>query len=166
MKKELFFILSLAYVNVSAIKATSDFIAKATPGFLEIEGKGGKVDATKATIMNNKIAGTFTIPIGQLKTGIEERDGHMLGYLEEKKFPEASFRLDPIEIAKDSKKEFTGYFTLHGVVKEVKGEVEFKGDKIAVAKFQVDVTAYGIKVPTYKLLTVGKIVDIKVSLEI
>lgn len=162
-------ILILGLLSTSAtatIKGTTEFLAKASPGFLEIEGKGAHVDGSKASIdKNNMLSGTFVVALAEFKTGIAQRDSHMMGYLEAIKYPTAEFQLNPISAVGGIKKAFTGTLTLHGVTKPVSGTVDLSSTK-ADAKFSIDVTQFGIKVPTYKLLTVGKDVDVTVSLEL
>lgn len=156
--------LMLALSQLSMIKGTVDFVAKANPGFLQIEGTGGIVDGLKAKIDKDGIlSGTFLMNLKDLKTGIEQRDGHMQGYLESDKFPVAAFKLNPIQVAGGSRKAFTGALTLHGVTRPVNGLVQLSSTS-AIAKFSVDVSEYGINVPTYKLLTVGKDVEVQVTL--
>lgn len=169
MKKN---IIGLAFLTVlssqanAAIKGTAEFIAKANPGFLEIEGKGGKVDGSKASVdKNNMISGVFSLAVADFTTGIDQRDHHLREYLEATKYPSIEFQLDPISAAGGTKKAFSGKLTLHGVTKPVSGLVDLTVTK-ANAKFSIDVTQFGIKIPTYKLLTVGKDVDISVTIDL
>jgi polyisoprenoid-binding protein YceI len=166
--KSALLVLSLLSTSTMAttITGTSEFTAKASPGFLEIEGKGAHVDGSKASIdKNNMLSGTFVVALAEFKTGIAQRDSHMFGYLETVKYPTAEFQLNPISAVGGIKKAFTGNLTLHGVTKPVSGTVDLSSTR-AEAKFSIDVTQFGIKVPTYKLLTVGKDVDVTVLLEL
>jgi polyisoprenoid-binding protein YceI len=167
MKRSVIFFIVIAATQLAMIKGTAEFLAKANPGFLEIEGKGGIVESTDAKIgKDGVVSGTFTVQLKDLKTGIEQRDGHMhQDYLESEKYPTAIFKLDPVSMNGGTRKAFKGALTLHGVMREVQGSVEFSSTK-AVARFSVDVTKYGIKVPAYKLLTVGKEVDVSVTLDL
>jgi polyisoprenoid-binding protein YceI len=167
MVKHIAFIVCLAAANVYAIKGTAEFVAKATPGFLKIEGKGGVVEAKSAAVdSKGLISGEFIVDVRQLKTGSDKRDKHMNQYLETEKHPYAILKLDPIPVAQ-GKKNWKGIFTLHGVSNPVAGEVEFTSATKAIASFSVDVSKYGVKgLPQYELLTVGKEVNITVELEI
>ncbi len=161
-------ILSSILLLVSAIalaKGTVEFVGKATPNFMEFEGTGGELVGDAKPDKENKLAGTFTVDLKKFTTGNEQRDGHMKSYLETDKFPEAVFTLDPVLFSAGTHKAFTGTLKLHGVEKKVSGSVDFESSK-ATAQFKVDVTAFGIIVPTYKFLTVGKDIDIKVTLSI
>lgn len=157
-------IMVLVLLNVAAIKGTAEFVAKANPGFLEIQGTGAPVESDDFKNTDNKISGTFKVRAGAFDTGIDGRNEHMRDkYLETGKYPDIIFKLDPVLVAAGTNKAFTGKLTLHGVEQKIAGTVVFTSTN-AVASFSVDVTSFGIGVPTYKLLTVGKNVDIKVTI--
>jgi len=162
-------IISLFFLTLSApvlCQGTAEFLAKATPGFLEIEGKGAEVIGKAVVGKDTMISGTFKVDLRKLSTGIDLRDEHMRdNYLDVKQFPEAVFVLDPVLFAAGTHKKFSGTLTLHGVKKKISGIVDFEPTK-ANAQFEIDLTAFGIKVPTYKILTVGKEVEIKVGIPI
>lgn len=154
----------LVFLNMAAvIKGSVEFTAKANPGFLEIQGTGGETTSNDFQIKDHKISGTFVAKAAQFDTGLETRNGHMREYLETGKYPDIIFKLEPVLWAAGTRKSFHGHLTLHGRTKKVSGLVEFTESK-AIASFSVNVTDYGIAVPTYKLLTVGKDVDIKVTI--
>lgn len=160
-------ILSSILLFISAValaKGTVEFVGKATPNFFEFEGTGGEVTGEAKPDKENKISGVFTVDLRKMTTGNGTRDGHMKDkYLEVQKFPEATFTLDPVLFSAGTHKAFTGSLKLHGVEKKISGTVDFESSK-ATAQFKVDVTAFGIAVPTYTTLTVGKEIDIKVTL--
>jgi polyisoprenoid-binding protein YceI len=157
-------IFLIAMLNIAAIKGTTEFIAKANPGFLEIQGIGANVISEDFQMKDSRISGTFTVKASEFDTGLETRNQHMREkYLEVPKFPDIIFKLDPVMWAAGTRKAFQGNLTLHGKTKKVAGIVEFTSTK-AIASFSVDVTDFGIAVPTYKLLTVGKNVDVKVTI--
>jgi polyisoprenoid-binding protein YceI len=158
------FVLFLLVLNMAAIKGAAEFVAKANPGFLEIEGKGGVVTSDDYSQKDNKISGTFKVKADTFDTGLENRNEHMRAkYLEIPKYPDIIFKLDPVLMAAGTTKAFTGSLNLHGQSRKINGTVAFTSSN-AIASFTVDVTNFGIEVPTYKLLTVGKNVDIKVTI--
>lgn len=122
------------------------------------------IDTSAAKLDNGVFSGTFSVKVADLKTGLDERDGHMRKYLEAEKFPTIDFKLNPVPMAAGNRKAFTGEMTLHGVTKPIAGIVEFGSTK-AVARFTVaDISQYNVKTPSYKLLTVGKSVDVEINL--
>jgi polyisoprenoid-binding protein YceI len=163
MVKDVVMILLLSLNLGAAISGTAEFIARANPGFLEIEGKGGIINSPDFEHKDGKISGTFTVKSTDFDTGMDTRNEHMQGYLNSKKYPDIIFKLDPVLFAAGTRKAFTGKLTLNGKTKKVAGTVAFN-DKNAIASFTVNVTDFGIEVPTYKLLTVGKDVDIKATI--
>jgi len=158
------FVGILLILNMAAIKGAAEFVANANPGFLEINGKGGVVSSDDFSQAGGKISGTFKVKGESFDTGMDTRNEHMrTKYLEVEKYPDIIFKLDPVLIAAGTSKAFTGMLDLHGKKGKVSGIVTFTSAN-AVASFSVDVTSFGIAVPTYKLLTVAKNVDIKVTI--
>ncbi len=150
------------------------FTAVGKPGFLKIRGES-KGHFPKGTIKfeNNTASGEFEFDLGNLETGIQLRDEHMKDkYLEVGKYPTAKFILKPIqvkesELSSDFKKSFIGMFTLHGVTKEVQGEFTFHAkEKNLSALFTLKMSDFKIDIPTYKIVTVGEIVDLEISLNL
>ncbi|MCZ2244207.1 YceI family protein, partial [Neisseria meningitidis] len=57
------------------------------PGFLTIEGKGGKVKSTME-VKDRKTSGTFEVELKDFDTGLSLRNSHMKDkYLEVSKYP-------------------------------------------------------------------------------
>lgn len=153
----LLMVLLFVASSLAAAQGKVTFKGEATPEFLEIDGKGGVVNGSLKRD-GAKISGVFTVQLKDFTTGIELRDQHMREkYLEVDKYAEAKLVLNPV--AATGTQTFSGLLTLHGVTRKVTGKAEFKGGQ-AVASFQIDLTEFGIAVPTYKLLTVGRIISV------
>jgi polyisoprenoid-binding protein YceI len=143
-----------------------EFIIHADPGFLEIEGEGGVVNGKALLGKDSMLSGTFTVDLRKMTTGIDLRDRHMkTKYLETDKFPWAVFILDPIFYEPGKKKKFAGMMTIHGTKKRVEGDAEFTTSQALIA-MRLDMKAFGIQTPTYKLLSVGRDVEIKASINL
>lgn len=129
------------------------------PGFLTIEGKGGKV-TSKVETKDGKTSGTFEVDLKAFDTGLSLRNTHMKEkYLEIQKFPKAVFVLDPVVIAKSGYFNWTGKLTLHGVTNKVSG-VAFVDGKQTEAKFAIQTPDYKIK----KAIYLGVGMDDKISI--
>lgn len=81
-------------------KSSAGFTAVGKPGFLRINGEGGKVggelilDGTKEIVKTE-----IKVNVTQLNSGIDLRDQHMKEkYLETTKFPEVIFRSEHIKV--------------------------------------------------------------------
>lgn len=158
----LLFTLPLPIVNATPIKGTVSFHAEATPNFLEIDSSG--IVEGELVKEGSFVSGTFRVKLDQFKTGMSQRDKHMREkYLQTSIYPEAVFTLDKMLGAAGTRKGFTGILDLHGVKKKIEGTVVFDASK-AETEFSIDITKYGIAVPEYSGLTVGKNVTIKVQI--
>jgi polyisoprenoid-binding protein YceI len=140
--------------------------AVGSPGFLRINGEGGKVQGMLADKSGN-IAGSLWVALDAYKTGSETRDEHMHEkYLETKKFPKAKLELNPVSFA-GGKRSFTGKLTIKGETKPVKGWISFQQGQNAVhikAGFDVAISDYpAIGVPSWLGITVADKVEVSVD---
>lgn len=142
--------------TVQKVEGTVRFAAKGNPGFLRIDGEGGKVQGSVTEDAGNT-TGELTVELKDFKTGISLRDEHMRDkYLEVAKFPLATLKLKSV-----TGETWTGDLTLKGVTKPVSGKVS--ADKIAT--FKVNLEEYPIGVPSYLGVTVAKEVEVVVNLK-
>jgi polyisoprenoid-binding protein YceI len=140
--------------------------AVGSPGFLRINGEGGKVQGMLADKAGN-VAGDLWVALDGYKTGSDTRDGHMHEkYLETKKFPKAKLSLNPVSFA-EGKRSFTGKLTIKDQTKPVKGWISFKHGTAAVhikAGFDVAISDYpAIGVPKWLGITVADKVEVAVD---
>lgn len=136
------------------------FHAVGDPGFLSIDGEGGKVTGNPI-VQSRYLSGTYKVKLDEIKTGIDLRDNHMQDkYLLTKKFPYAELVLNPVYM--EGKQKFTGKMTIKGVTKPVAGVMVFNGTKVS-ATMSLKMSDFNIETPSYKLVTVGEDVDVKVS---
>jgi polyisoprenoid-binding protein YceI len=141
----IFFLCSQIAIAESSVK----WEGTGSPGFLSIEGKGGKVKGAIKTDKDGKVSGTFDFDLSTLDSGIELRNDHMKNkYLEIKKFPTASLVLNPTVMPKQGYFNWTGSLTLHGVTNKVGGVAFLEGKQIE-AKFSIETPDYKIKKATY-----------------
>ncbi len=112
------------------------------------------------------LKGKIKVTVESFKTGIEMRDGHVLGkkWLDAKQFPIVSFEIKSVsDIKQTSDNKLTakvnGNFTLHGVTKEVTADVKamlleesektksrMKGDLLSIrASFNVKLSDFGVE---------------------
>jgi len=129
------------------------------------------------------LKGKLSVSVVSIKTGIDLRDEHMrsAGWLDAESYPEISFEIknvSGIQLISDNKltAKVTGYFTLHGVSKEITADATLTyldeseqtkmratGDLLGVqAKLNIMLSDYGInnKVVGQK---VSEIVEVSVN---
>lgn len=115
---------------------------------------------------------TVTVPLANLKTGIDLRDRHMREkYLEIGKYPNAelvvaksAIRMPPA--GGDSSGDASGTMKLHGKTKAVSFHYIARKDGGAMkvgGTVRVDIRDYGIDVPSYMGVTVKPEVDVEVK---
>ena len=154
-----FLLVFAAVLFASSAKADVDFYASATPGFLAIEGKGGKIDGSFVA-KEGMVSGKVKLKLAGFKTGSDLRDEHMCNYLKCKEHPEAVFELVPFPL-KDGSVKIKGNLTLAGKTKEVDALAKVNGKNLEVDG-TIKLSDFGIETPSYKLLTVAQEVDIHV----
>lgn len=85
----------------------------------------GAIDFDEKNPANSKVSAT--IPLTDMETGIEELDKHLKGplFFETKKYPQASFVSNKIEVTGKDTATVTGTLSLHGTTKPVVLHVTF-----------------------------------------
>jgi len=123
----------------------------------------------------------LTIPVADLKTGIDKRDEHLRSetWLDAARYPEITFAADSLKRKKDSDVwTYKGKLTIHGVTKDLEGEATVKKLPAAVGKalgpgewvkvkteFQVPLADFDIKVPDGPVQgKVSKVWDVRVDI--
>jgi polyisoprenoid-binding protein YceI len=160
------FALALALFAAPAFAKTvtgeASFQAKATPGFMSINGTGAKV-ACKVDVKDGKASGECQTDLTGLTTGIELRDSHMKEkYLETAKYPSAKLTLKDWPVT-EADSPFEGQLTIKDETKPVKGVAHVAGGKLHAA-FQVTFADYPhIGAPEFKGIAVGKTADVTVD---
>lgn len=141
------------------------FEVQGNPGFLTIEGKGAKVNFGKMQKDKDLFSGVFDVNLENFDTGIELRNQHMRDkYLEIEKYPIAHFWLKPVAIPKQGYFNFEGKLTLHGVKKKIEGVGFVKDEKIE-AKFNINMSDYGIQKAEYRGVGVEDKVSVIVRID-
>ena len=137
--------------------------AQGFPGFLRINGEGGKVKG-RMVERGGVLNGRFTVNLRKYTTGMDLRDEHMHDkYLQTKKYKTAI--LDIFNLPGDNgDKKFKGELKIKGQTRPVVGDINLnrKGSLIHVeASFTVVITDYpAIGVPSFKGITVAEKVKV------
>lgn len=139
------------------------------PAGFKMEGKTSDLE-----IKEDGKSATVTVPLANLKTGIELRDKHMREkYLEVQKYPNAvlTFSLANVTFPSDTsvvRGKGTGTFSLHGKTKELpfkytlqrKGEVYF-----VTGTLPVNLKDFDIHIPSYLGVTLKPDIDTTVAFQ-
>lgn len=94
-------------------------------------------------------------------------------YMESDKYPKATLSgliVGNFDIAKEGVYQVTvkGMLKIHGVEKEraIKGEIIVKEGEVSInAKFAIQVSDHGIKIPSMKIKNVAEVVEVSVSVD-
>lgn len=167
----LFFSLGALANTYKASEGQISFTAIGKPGFLKIKGESKKQGPQGSLLLENGMAkGDFTFEMQNLETGIAMRDEHMKEkYLEVKKFPQSKLEINTLpvsdeELKKDFEKPFSGSLQLHGVKKDVNGNIRWSAkEQKAQASFEIAVSDFAIEIPKYLGVTVSDKVQIEVQ---
>jgi polyisoprenoid-binding protein YceI len=181
-----YFILFSAFLSITAeavptvsldtSKSSVEFLAIGRPSALKIRGTKGKPEG-KVTFNTNAMEGTIILNLESFETGMSLRDRHMKEkYLETGKedFKNARVTLSKFDLPKDYwinptqfKAGFVGKLLLHGIEKEISGEIEISSaSKESIqgqAKFSIMLTDFGIAIPSFSGITVAEKVDIEIN---
>ena len=148
-------------------KGEVEFLAKGP--LVRVNGEGPGAEGL-LKIADGKASGTLTLDLESLETGISLRDDHMKNkYLHVKKHPTAKLELTNVELPKDlkGKTKFSGIMHLHGQKKEVSGTAKLKGVKSGkvkiAAEMNIKFSDFNIDLPSFKLVSVGEDVKIKIK---
>jgi polyisoprenoid-binding protein YceI len=147
------------------------FLAKGSPKALRIQNDPALIPQCNLNLTAGKLDGSVEVVLSEIKTGISMRDHHLKDkYLEIEKFPKAILVLDPVSFEKNPvPTAFTGMLTLHGVQKKISGTIsDFKRganfDTLSgTATSTIQLTDFGIEVPSFAGITVAKDVDLTVK---
>lgn len=140
------------------------FKARGKPSFIAITGisKGlsGRLESKDQTL-----SGEVALDLRELKTGIDLRDEHMKdNYLEVGTYPKAKVILENVKV-NEGENPFRAILQLHGVTKDISGKFNRQGNKLK-AMFNINLSDFAIKVPSYQGITVAEKVDIEVDLSL
>jgi len=176
-------VLALALLSMGTVSYAAQSIQmKSDSGKVEFLAKGplvrvngkGPSPSGELTVKDGKATGDLTLNLKALDTGISLRDDHMKNkYLEvgKKGYDTATLKLKDVVLPKNlkGKANFKGMLRLHGVEKPVSGKVKLKGIKGGKAQidadFKIKFSDFGIELPSFKLVSVGEDIKIKVSMK-
>jgi polyisoprenoid-binding protein YceI len=135
------------------------------PAGMTIEGKADELTASEK---DNVL--TVVVPLSHLKTGMALRDKHLRGYLNTKKYPNATLAIarSALQMPADKKSingKATGRLTLHGKTREVPFtyKASNRNNQYRVqGKTKLDIREFGIEVPCYLGVCTKPEVDVDV----
>ncbi|APR84442.1 Putative secreted protein [Minicystis rosea] len=154
-------VATFSLVAAAKLSKTGDSSAgfkAAGPAGLNIEGK-----TSDMTVADDGTTVTITVPLGNLKTGIELRDKHTKDYLEVDKYPNAKLEVPRASLKFDGEGDAKGKLTIHGQTKDATFHYSAKksGDAYDIkGSTKVNMNDYGIKTPTYMGVGVKPDVDV------
>jgi polyisoprenoid-binding protein YceI len=170
-------LVSLVLGSSAMVQAALNKVTEARVGFqatgpagLEIKGatQDLSVSETEASI-------AITVPLANVKTGIDLRDRHMREkYLEAQKYPSATLTVARAAIklpvaGEKVQSDAPGSLTLHGQTRAVTVHYETKeagGAFLVNGKLHITMTDFGIAVPSYLGVTVKPDVDVSATFRV
>jgi polyisoprenoid-binding protein YceI len=161
------FICNMAHAKVWAVRTgtlnTVTWEAQGFPGFLRINGEGGRVSG-KVVERGGKISGRFIVDLRKFTTGMTLRDEHMHDkYLESGKYKRAFLDIRGVSFA-DGDHKFNGNLKIKNQTRPITGDIHFKrkGNRVHVeASMDVVISGYpSVGVPAYKGITVAEKVKV------
>ena len=162
-------ILIKSQPNASEIQ----FEAIGRPSMIKIKGVGNAL-ASSINLNQNSLSGVIAFSLTSLKTGIDLRDEHMKEkYLQVKKYPYAKLTINQLSLPaswslknpKVSSLPFKAQLQLHGVTKDVTGSFVIEDEKLKTnAEFEINLSDFGIEIPSYLGVKVADVVKINVML--
>lgn len=156
----LLFILMIFTGNTFA--ATCSIEAKAFIGYLDIDIEGCEIDGKLTRSSDGKYFGTFSADLSKLDTGVEKRTKHMREkYLQVAEYPVIIVKLLPVSIGQD---KFKAEVSLHGVTKQISGDLRFNSESDFKATFDIDITQFGMEKPGYADIVIGQNIGVTVTL--
>ena len=145
----------------------AQFKAVGKPGFLRINGEGGKPTGTLSNDGKNT-TGEFRCDIEPFHTGIDLRDKHMKEkYLETGKYPQALLSLKEYALGA-GERPFKAALTLHGVTRDIEGTAEAKSHDnrwTIGADFKINLKDFTIDIPSFAGVTVAELVNVHVTFD-
>ncbi|MDX2050794.1 MAG: YceI family protein [Polyangiaceae bacterium] len=149
------------------------FSATATGG-MKINGQSGDLTIDYSRGGNGKLK--FTTPVNSLKTGIGERDKHVVKYMGT---PKVIYEVNDVRefikvaqgLADKQKKTLgaNGTLTVNGQAKPKKASItlqRFGSDIVVQGSFPVDITKHGIEKPCFTLVCMDTTVQVTVMFKL
>jgi polyisoprenoid-binding protein YceI len=161
-----FSLIAAAKLNKTGASSTS--FKAAGPAGMNIDGS-----TSEMSVADDGSTVTITVPLTNLKTGIEIRDKHTKDALEVDKYPTVTLKVARSALkfpaaGAESSGDAKGSMTLHGQTKDVTFHyvTKLSGDTFDVkGTTRVNVDDFGIKRPSYLGVTVKPDVDIATSFQ-
>lgn len=161
-------------IHAQADHGKTEFHAVGRPSLIKVNGEG-KGPEGALQVEGVKVAGDLALDLTSLTTGISMRDEHMKEkYLETGKYPQAKLHLTDVSLPADwvpgaetKNRAFKGDLTLHGQTKPVNGTFDVGGpmnSMVAVARFTIDISQFGIEIPKYLGITIRNEVPIELTM--
>lgn len=140
MKKQLFLMITALVVSISALAQTTwvedPFHSKlgftvTHLGIADVPGYFNEYDvtitATKPDFSDAVVE--LSVDVNSINTQVEPRDNHLRSadFFDVEKYPKMTFKSNSIKKLKKNKYELTGDLTLHGVTKQVKVNMIYRG---------------------------------------
>lgn len=163
-------------IQVNILTTDSKVTFRGSSKLLDFEGEGTGVVGNFKLSGPNAVEGLATFQLSTLNTGLSLRDKHMKSEktLHVEKFPEAKFVPtsmpwdDPSKVLTQSteKGRFEGKLSLHGVEKNIKGDVSSQviGDKVSFKyEFEVSLNDFSIKAPEFSGVKVKDTIQVVVT---
>jgi len=145
--------------GIAVAAGKCEFAGSASIGVLEFTGTGCVVEG-KPKIEGGKVSGEFTVDLTKLDAGVRSEHMHDK-YLETKKFPKATLKLDPMPEAGGP---FTGKMNLHGVEKPISGVADKSSIGWSFA-IKLNTKDFGITQASYKGITVADFITVTGSID-
>lgn len=162
---------ALTFSLVAAAKLSK--VDTSTASFRASGPAGMTIDGSTAdtTVADDGTKVTITVPLANLSTGISLRDKHMKEYLGVDSNPNATLEVTRASLKfptgdKEVSEDTKGTFKLHGKSKEITFHYSAKldgGKYVVTGTAKINMTDYGISVPSYLGVTVKPDVDVKVT---
>jgi polyisoprenoid-binding protein YceI len=158
----------VAAAKLNKAGASSTAFKASGPAGLTIEGKTADM-----TIADDGTTVTITVPLANLKTGIDLRDDHTRKALEADKYPTTTLTVARAALkfpatGATSAGDAPGKLTLHGQTKDVTVHYSatLAGDTLSVTgNARINVDDFGVKRPSYMGVTVKQDVDISTAFQ-
>ena len=154
--------VSMASAFELAKESKINFVAKITGSSFKGECETVTGTAILDAEGNKFTAIEWSLKAEDIKTGMEQRDGHMYKkYLETKDYPMVTFKAAELELPAPGKsKQIEGTFKLHGqekVLKVLFTMAENTADKIVLkATWMLNIGDFGIKRPKFMVVKMEK----------
>lgn len=158
----------VAAAKLSKSGASSTTFKAAGPAGLTIEGT-----TTDMTVADDGTTITITVPLNNIKTGVDLRDEHTKKALETGSYPNTTLTVARAAIkfpaaGSESSGDAKGAMTLHGQTKDVTFHYSAKANGTTYdvkGTTRINVDDFGVKRPSYLGVTVKPDVDVATSFQ-